>query len=228
LKSNRFCIYYLSNQLFHLKPRENFSIENNGDKTVSPFNIVHAFKANWIYELPFGKNQWQGSNAGAVLDRVIGGWSFHGAARIQSGAPFNIGNVQLVGLTRSDLQKQVKIRQGLVVSAVQPAKVILDEIIGIINIDDQGIEDSPVIEVFGASGLLHRLPVGNIPAFSCRHFLLSELLKTDSLSGTLSLRLVAQKATLLMSVIHLDYERRDLAMDHGSDRFSTYLDYSCQ
>jgi hypothetical protein len=110
----------------------------------------------------------------------------------------------------------------------QQAKVILDEIIGIINIDDQGIEDNPVIEVFGASGLLHRLTVGNIPAFSCRHFLLSELLKTDSLSGTLSLRLVAQKATLLMSVIHLDYERRDLAMDHGSDRFSTYLDYSCQ
>jgi hypothetical protein len=89
--------------------------EVNGDKTVSPFNVVHAFKANWIYELPFGKNQWLGSNAGAVLDRVIGGWSFHGAARIQSGAPFNIGNVQLVGMTRSDLQKQIKIRQGVVV-----------------------------------------------------------------------------------------------------------------
>jgi hypothetical protein len=89
--------------------------EINGDKTVSPFNVVHAFKANWIYELPFGKNHWLGSNAGAVLDRIIGGWSFHGAARIQSGAPFNIGNVQLVGMTRNDLQKQVKIRQGVVV-----------------------------------------------------------------------------------------------------------------
>jgi len=28
-------------------------------------------------------------------------------------------------------------------------------------------------------------------------------------------------------VVHLDYERRDLAMDHGSDRHSTYNDYGC-
>ena len=79
-------------------------------KTVSPFNVEHAFKVNWIYELPFGKGQWLGGNAGVVLDRFIGGWGFHGAARLQSGTPFNFGNVQLVGMTRTELQKKVKMR----------------------------------------------------------------------------------------------------------------------
>jgi hypothetical protein len=31
-----------------------------------------------------------------------------------------------------------------------------------------------------------------------------------------------------MSTVHLDYLRRDLALDHGSDRFSTFLDYGCR
>ena len=79
-------------------------------KTVSPFNIDHTFKVNWIYELPIGKGQWLGGNAGGEADRVIGGWAFHGAARLQSGTPFNFGNVQLVGMTRNELQKKVKMR----------------------------------------------------------------------------------------------------------------------
>jgi len=79
-------------------------------KTVSPFNVTHAFKVNWIYELPFGRNQLIGGGIGAGLDRLVGGWEFHGAARLQSGTPFNMGNVQLVGMTRKDLQKAVKMR----------------------------------------------------------------------------------------------------------------------
>ncbi|HMX24187.1 MAG TPA: hypothetical protein PKC13_01080, partial [Blastocatellia bacterium] len=79
-------------------------------KTVTPFNITHALKVNWIYELPFGRNKMFGSGVGAGLDRLVGGWEFHGAARVQSGTPYNFGNVQLVGLTRSELQKAAKIR----------------------------------------------------------------------------------------------------------------------
>ena len=79
-------------------------------KTVTPFNITHALKANWIYELPFGRGQLLGGNVGKAVDRMIGGWEFHGAARLQSGTPFNLGNVQLIGMTRQDLQKQVKMR----------------------------------------------------------------------------------------------------------------------
>jgi hypothetical protein len=81
-----------------------------GDKTLSPFGITHALKANWIYELPVGKGKALLGNAGGVLDRVVGGWEFHGTARLQSGSPNDFGNVQLVGMTRNDLQKVVKVR----------------------------------------------------------------------------------------------------------------------
>ena len=79
-------------------------------KTVSPFNVLHAFKVNWIYELPFGRNQMFGGGVGAGLDRLIGGWEFHGAARLQSGTPYNFGNVQLVGMTRDELQDAAQLR----------------------------------------------------------------------------------------------------------------------
>jgi carboxypeptidase family protein len=82
-----------------------------GDKTLSPFGITHALKVNWIYELPFGKGKAFGSGVGRLGELAIGGWEFHGAARIQSGSPNLFGNVQLVGMTRDDLQKALKIRK---------------------------------------------------------------------------------------------------------------------
>ncbi len=103
-----------------------------------------------------------------------------------------------------------------------------DEVIAVMNIDDQGIEGRPVVELFGPRGLVARLPLGTVPPFACRHYLLSELFKGEINYEPLSLRLVDERATLLMSALHLDYERRDIALDHGSDRFSTFLDYGCQ
>ena len=72
------------------------------------------------------------------------------------------------------------------------------------------------------------VPLGKVPAFSCRHYLLSNLLSGKITTNDLSLRLVDEQATLLMSVIHLDYERRDIAADHGSDRFSTFSEFTCE
>ena len=103
-----------------------------------------------------------------------------------------------------------------------------DEVLAVLNIDDQGLEASPVVELFDARGLLKRLPLGKIAPFACRHFILSELLPGNAQYETMSLRLIDEHATLLMSVIHLDHQRRDLALDHGSDRFSTFFDYGCQ
>jgi len=74
---------------------------------------------------------------------------------------------------------------------------------------------------------LTRIELGEVPAFGCRHYLLSELSSGKIGSADLTLRLLDDHATLLMSVVHLDYARRDLALDHGSDRFSTFNDYSC-
>lgn len=106
-------------------------------------------------------------------------------------------------------------------------RMVRDEVIGVLNIDDRGISGRPALEIFTSSGLLTRIELGEVPSFACRHYLLSELSSGKIGPHDLSLRLVDERATLLMSVVHLDYVRRDLAMDHGSDRFSTFNDYSC-
>ncbi len=103
-----------------------------------------------------------------------------------------------------------------------------DELIAVLNIDDQGLEARPVLELFGPRGLIARLPLGVIPPFACRHFILSELVAQEARHENMTLRLVDERATLLMSAVHFDYARRDLALDHGSDRFSTFFDYGCQ
>lgn len=106
-------------------------------------------------------------------------------------------------------------------------KMIRDEIIALINIDDKNIAGNPTLEIFTSGGLKARVQLGEIPAFSCRHYLLSALLSGKIGPNDLSLRLVDEQATLLMSVLHLDYERRDIAADHGSDRFSTFSEFTC-
>ena len=104
---------------------------------------------------------------------------------------------------------------------------MFDELIALINIDDQGTEGRPLLELFGAKGLVARIPLGPVPAFACRHYLLSELADGINRNGFLTLRLIDEQATLLMSTVHIDYGRRDIALDHGSDRYSTLLDYPC-
>jgi hypothetical protein len=107
------------------------------------------------------------------------------------------------------------------------SSVVRDEVIGVMNIDDKGISGRPSLEIFTSGGLLTRFDLGEVPGFACRHYLLSELSSGRIGPHDLSLRLVDERATLLMSVVHLDYVRRDLALDHGSDRFSTFNDYGC-
>jgi hypothetical protein len=72
--------------------------------------VTHAFKANWVYELPFGQGRRFGGNAGAWLDRLIGGWSIDGIARMQSGRLMDFGNVRLVGMTKDDVAGLYKLR----------------------------------------------------------------------------------------------------------------------
>jgi|CXWL01.1.fsa_nt_gi hypothetical protein len=106
--------------------------------------------------------------------------------------------------------------------------VFYDEIICVINIDDKGISGQPILEVFSRSGLMTRVNLGDVPGFACRSYLLSTLLSGKGWPSTdLSLRLVDEQATLLMSAVHLDHLRRDIALDHGSDRFSTFQDFNC-
>jgi Carboxypeptidase regulatory-like domain len=86
--------------------------ENEGlEKYRAPQDIEHSFKANWIYELPFGRGKWFAGGANGLTNHLIGGWEWHGTARIQSGRPFALGNVQLVGMTADELQEAVDARK---------------------------------------------------------------------------------------------------------------------
>jgi hypothetical protein len=98
------------------------------------------------------------------------------------------------------------------------------------NIDfESETEGDPTLEVFGSNGFIASKRLGPIPALACRHLLLSELFKdVDSGDGYLTLRLVDQSGLLIMSALHIDYPRKDIALDHGSDRHSTYQDYFCR
>jgi hypothetical protein len=69
------------------------SLRNSGlDRVVTPFDIRHAIKFNWIYELPIGPGK--AFNPGnAVVKKVIGGWQISGVVRLQSGTPFELAGL---------------------------------------------------------------------------------------------------------------------------------------
>jgi hypothetical protein len=66
----------------------------NQNRAVSDFDTTHQVNANWRSDLPFGKGQAFGRNAGSALDAFIGGWQIWGLARWTSGFPFSIGSGQ--------------------------------------------------------------------------------------------------------------------------------------
>jgi len=97
----------------------NYVTVRTGPEFVSQSSPLHALKLNWSYELPFGRGQHFGSGVGKGLNYVIGGWSFDGNARIQSGNIIDFGNVRLVGMTDADLQGMYK--QYIIPDATNPA-----------------------------------------------------------------------------------------------------------
>ena len=66
--------------------------------------VTHAFKGNWVYELPFGQGRRYGGNIGSGMDRLVGGWQVHGTFRFQSGRIVDFGNVRMVGFDINDLK----------------------------------------------------------------------------------------------------------------------------
>ena len=76
----------------------------------SPGDLTHAFKATLVYDLPFGQGRRFGGGANAVVDRIIGGWTFGLSSRLQSGQLVNLGNVRLFGMSAADVQDMYKLR----------------------------------------------------------------------------------------------------------------------
>lgn len=92
------------------------------DKAPSPWDIRHAFKVDWIYELPMGPGKPFLSTTNPIVSRIVGGWQFGGVARIQSGpsmlftsgrATFNQNDAGVVlhNISNHQLQDLIKIRK---------------------------------------------------------------------------------------------------------------------
>jgi hypothetical protein len=94
------------------------------DIGISPYDTRHAFKMNYLYELPFGKGHRFSYNGpgSKVIDYVIGGWGTNGIIRWNSGRPILLtsgratfnqfeAGVILVGMDASELQRAIKIRK---------------------------------------------------------------------------------------------------------------------
>lgn len=139
------------------------------------------------------------------------------------------------GLAAAKAYQRPTHRGGLVTDYITTAarlqrsasEVTRDTVVAIVNIDDKGKTGNPTIEVFSRKGLMASVRPGELPGFACRHYLLSELLPEGNFPEDLTLRMIDDQTIMLMSIVHLDYVRRDIALDHGSDRFSTFQDFNC-
>jgi hypothetical protein len=58
----------------------------------SDFDATHQITADFVADLPFGRNRHFASNINRGLDAVIGGWQLSGLVRITSGFPFSVFN----------------------------------------------------------------------------------------------------------------------------------------
>jgi hypothetical protein len=64
----------------------------NAMRAVSDYDATHQFNANWVAELPFGKNKMFAGNAHGALEAIVGGWQLSGLYRMTSGFPVNVSN----------------------------------------------------------------------------------------------------------------------------------------
>ncbi|HEX8636995.1 MAG TPA: hypothetical protein VF692_02950, partial [Pyrinomonadaceae bacterium] len=85
-------------------------------KNVQAFDIRHQFKMDATYDLPFGNGRQFFSDSNWLANGIIGGWTILPTIRWQSGSPFSLGNVQLVGMTVKELQKQVGVYKDTVIT----------------------------------------------------------------------------------------------------------------
>ena len=81
------------------------------NKDWSPFDIRQSLKGSYIVELPVGRGKKYMGNSHGLVESLVGNWTLNGTMRISSGVPVNLGNVQLVGMTRRQLEDNIRIRK---------------------------------------------------------------------------------------------------------------------
>ena len=60
------------------------------ERSRAPFDLTHAFKANFTYELPIGRGHRLLGSPGRALGLLVNGWQTGSIFILQSGAPFSI------------------------------------------------------------------------------------------------------------------------------------------
>ena len=78
-----------------------------GRAMVQQGNVRHAFKYQFDWQIPVGRDHRFGRDMNPILNGIIGGWSINGVGRVQA-RTLDFGEVRLVGMTKSDLQNMWK------------------------------------------------------------------------------------------------------------------------
>jgi hypothetical protein len=74
-----------------LNPTYFSPFERSRNRSLAIEDVPQVLNIAYSYELPFGRGKsWL--NQGGVLDAVVGGWTFNGVYRVQSGIPFQISS----------------------------------------------------------------------------------------------------------------------------------------
>jgi hypothetical protein len=68
------------------------SFNPNSYRGPSDFDIRHNLTANFVVEVPVGKNKKLLGNAPRILDAVVGGWQVSSLITVRSGTPINVSN----------------------------------------------------------------------------------------------------------------------------------------
>jgi hypothetical protein len=101
--------------------QSNYTLREGGlelAKNIAVFDITHQFKFDATYDLPFGRGRMFFSDANWFTNAFIGGWTILPTIRWQSGSPFSLGNVQLVGMTKKELQKEIGVYKDSVINGI--------------------------------------------------------------------------------------------------------------
>jgi len=61
-------------------------------KAVSDYDVRHLVNANWVVELPFGRNKRWGAGWRGIAEGLLGGWQVSGLWRMSSGLPASVRN----------------------------------------------------------------------------------------------------------------------------------------
>ena len=105
-----------------------------------------------------------------------------------------------------------------------------DCLLAIMNIEfEEDQTGAPKLQLFGPSGVVAEKQLGDFSPLACRHLLVSELfpeVQSDP-DHPFTIRMQVANAMMIVSALHLDYVKKDIALEHGSDRHSTFADFKC-